>query len=117
VIAILCITIIGIPLAAAVAIAYRRSRDRVAVGRVVGYRSARPPPLPRFKGGQASLLQAVLWGGVALHALRIAGDLFKVVPVFGSRRAPDVHALRAARDARHARRRCARSRRIPAAPA
>jgi len=84
VIAVLCITIIGIPLAMAVALGYAAFFVLATLwGSVVGYGVLGHRLYPRFKGGQATLLQSVLWGGIALHALRIAGDLFKVVPVFG----------------------------------
>ena len=84
VIAVLCITIIGIPLAAAVAVAYAAFFVVATLwGSIVGYGVLGHRLYPRLKGSPASLLQAVLWGGVALHGLRIAGDLMHVVPVFG----------------------------------
>lgn len=84
VIALLCITIIGIPLAAAVAVAYAAFFVVAGLwGTVVGYGVLGHRLYPRFKGGPATMLQAVLWGGVALHGLRIGGDLLHVVPVFG----------------------------------
>ena len=84
VIAVLCITIIGIPLAAAVAVAYCAFFILAALwGTVVGYGVLGHRLYPRFRTGTASLLQAMLWGGVALHGMRIAVDFFHVVPVFG----------------------------------
>jgi hypothetical protein len=84
VIAILCITIIGIPLAAAVAVAYAAFFILSALwGSVVGYGVLGGRLFPRFKNAQPNLLQAVIWGGVAIHGLRIAGDLLHVVPLFG----------------------------------
>jgi hypothetical protein len=84
VIAVLCITIIGIPLAAAVAVAYAAFFVVATLwGSIVGYGVLGHRLYPRFKGGAATLMQAVLWGAVALHGLRIAGDLLHVVPVFG----------------------------------
>ena len=84
VIALLCITIIGIPLAAAVALAYAAFFVLSALwGSVVGYGVLGSRLFPRFRNAQPNLLQAVIWGGVALHGLRIAGDLLHVVPVFG----------------------------------
>lgn len=84
VIALLCITIIGIPLAAAVALAYCAFFVVAALwGSVVGYGILGHRLYPRFKGSQATLIQAVLWGGVALQGLRIASDFFHIVPMFG----------------------------------
>jgi hypothetical protein len=84
VIAVLCITIIGIPLAAAVAVAYAAFFVVATLwGLVVGYGVLGHRIYPRFKTGEATLLQAVVWGGVAIFALRIGGDLLHVVPVFG----------------------------------
>ena len=84
VIAVLCITIIGIPLAAAVAVGYCAFFVLAALwGTIVGYGVLGQRIYPRFKGGTATLLQALLWGGIALHAMRIASDLFHVVPLFG----------------------------------
>ncbi len=84
VIALLCITIIGIPLAAAVAVAYAAFFVVASLwGSVVGYGVLGGRLYPRFKGREGTLLQAVLWGGVALHGLRIAGELLHIVPLFG----------------------------------
>jgi hypothetical protein len=84
VIALLCITIIGIPLAAAVALAYAAFFFLASLwGVIVGYAVLGHRLYPRLKGGQATLMQAVLWGAVALHGLRIASDLFHIVPLFG----------------------------------
>jgi hypothetical protein len=84
VVAVLCITLIGIPLAAAVAVAYAAFIVIATLwGVIVGYGVLGQKLYPRFKGGEATLIQSVLWGGVALGGLRIAGDMFHVVPVFG----------------------------------
>lgn len=84
VIAVLCITIIGIPLAAAVAVAYVAFFVLSALwGSVVGYGVLGSRLFPRFKSAHPTLLQSVIWGGVAVHGLRIAGDMFHVVPLFG----------------------------------
>jgi hypothetical protein len=84
VIAVLCITIIGIPLAAAVAVGYCAFFILAALwGTIVGYGVLGQRIYPRFKGGTATLLQSLIWGGIALHGLRIASDLFHVVPLFG----------------------------------
>ncbi len=84
VIALLCITIIGIPLAAAVALGYCAFFVVAALwGTVVGYGILGHRLYPKLKGGQASLIQAVLGGGIALHGLRIASDFFHIIPVFG----------------------------------
>ena len=84
VIAILCITIIGIPLAAAVAVGYVAFLVIAFLwGAIVGYAQLGSHLFARLKGGTATLVQATLWGVVALHGMRIAGDLFKVMPAFG----------------------------------
>lgn len=84
VIALLCITIIGIPLAAAVAVGYAAFFVIASLwGSVVGYGVLGRRLYPRFKGGEATLMQSVLWGAVALHGLRIASDLLHIVPLFG----------------------------------
>jgi hypothetical protein len=84
VIAVLCITIIGIPLAAAVALAYCGFFVLAALwGTVVGYGLLGRRIYPRFRDGSATLFQSLLWGGIALHGMRIASDAFHVVPVFG----------------------------------
>jgi hypothetical protein len=84
VIAVLCITIIGIPLAAAVAVGYCAFFVLAALwGAVVGYGVLGQRIYPRFKGAPATLLQSLIWGGIALHGLRIVSDLFHVVPLFG----------------------------------
>ncbi len=84
VIALLCITIIGIPLAAAVAVAYGAFFVLATLwGTVVGYGVLGRRLYPSFKGGEATLMQAVLWGAIALHGLRIASDLLHIVPLFG----------------------------------
>ena len=84
VMAVLCITFIGIPLAVAVAVAYFAFFCLAAVwGVIVGYGVLGQRIYPRFKSGVPTLLQSLIWGGIALHALRIASHLFHVVPVFG----------------------------------
>ncbi len=84
VIAILCITIIGIPLAAAVGVGYV-AFFIVAYfwGVIVGYALLGELLVHRFRGGAATLAQAAIWGVIALHGMRIVGDFFHVVPVFG----------------------------------
>jgi hypothetical protein len=84
VMALLCITIIGIPLAAAVAVAYVAFFVLAGLwGSIVGYGVLGGRLYPRFRQGTASLMQAVVWGAIALHGLRIAADLFHIVPLFG----------------------------------
>jgi len=80
----LCITIIGIPLAIAVVVAYCSFFMLAGFwGTVVGYGVLGQRIHSRFKGGEATLFTSLLWGAVALHGLRVAGDVFHVVPVFG----------------------------------
>jgi len=84
VIAFLCITIIGIPLAAAVAVGYCAFFVLAGLwGAVVGYGVLGQHIHARFKGSPATLLQSLIWGGIALQGLRIASDLFHVIPLFG----------------------------------
>ena len=84
VIAVLCITIIGIPLAAAVAVGYCAFFVLAGLwGAVVGYGVLGQHIHARFKGGPATLLRSLIWGGIALQGLRIASDLFHVIPLFG----------------------------------
>ncbi len=84
VIALLCITIIGIPLAAAVAVAYAAFFVVAALwGSIVGYGVLGSRLYPRFRSGLPTLMQGVLWGAVGLHGLRIAADLLHIVPLFG----------------------------------
>ena len=84
VVAILCITIIGIPLALAVLIAYVAFFILAFLwGAVVGYAQFGSHLFARLKGGTATLVQAALWGVIALHGLRVAADLLHVMPLFG----------------------------------
>lgn len=84
VVAILCITIIGIPLALAVVLAYVGFFILAFLwGAIVGYAQLGSHLFARFRGGAATLVQAALWGVLALHGLRIAADLFHVMPIFG----------------------------------
>ena len=84
VIAVLCITIIGIPLAAAVAVAYVAFFVVASLwGSIVGYGVLGSRIYPRFRSGLPTLMQGVLWGAIALHGLRIAADLLHIVPLFG----------------------------------
>jgi len=84
VVAVLCITIIGIPLAVAVAVGYCAFFVLAALwGLVVGYGVLGQRLYPRFKGSAATLMQSLVWGCIALQGLRIASDLFHVVPLFG----------------------------------
>lgn len=84
VIAILCITIIGIPLAAAVAVGYVAFLALAFFwGVVVGYAQIGSLVVHRFRGTVATLLQAAVWGVIAIHGIRIAGDFFRILPAFG----------------------------------
>lgn len=84
VIALLCITIIGIPLALAVALAYGGLLIVLAVwGHVVGGAVLGGKLRERLRPGPASVLTDALWGVAVLQGLDIVGDLLKVVPFFG----------------------------------
>ena len=83
-IALLCITIIGIPLAAAVAVGYCALLVLLLVwgflscATFVGLRLRE-----RLRPGPYSLVAGAIWGVVALQGLRIVADLLGIVPVFG----------------------------------
>ena len=84
VIALLCITIIGIPLAAAVAVGYVAFFVVAAVwGTVVGYTLLGGELHQRIKGSSATIVRAAIWGVVAVLGLRVVGSLFHVLPIFG----------------------------------
>ena len=84
VIALLCITIIGIPLAVAVVLGYVAFFMIAALwGSIVGYGVLGSRLYPRFRTGLPTLMQGVLWGAIALHGMRIAAELLHIVPVFG----------------------------------
>ncbi len=84
VIALLCITIIGIPLAAAVVVGYVAFFVVAAVwGTVVGYALLGGELHQRFKGSSATLVQAAIWGVVAVVGVRVVGSMFHILPMFG----------------------------------
>jgi len=84
VIALLCITIIGIPLAAAVAVGYVAFFVVAAVwGAVVGYALLGGELHQRFKGSAPTIVRAAIWGVVAVVGLRVVASLFHIVPLFG----------------------------------
>ncbi len=81
---ILCITIIGIPLAIAVAIGYAAFIVLAVIwGSVVGYTTFGGLLHHRFQGQPAEVFRSAAWGIVGIYGLRIAADLLHVVPVFG----------------------------------
>ena len=83
-IAVLAITIIGIPLAAALGIGYAALLVLLfGWGAVVGHALLGERFFERFKGGAATLMQAVVWGLAAMTGARILSDLVHVVPGFG----------------------------------
>ena len=82
--AILCITIIGIPLAVAVAVGYAAFFALAAIwGGVIGHTVLGMRLHGRLKGGEADLVTYAFWGIIGVGALRIAGDLMHIVPLFG----------------------------------
>ena len=82
--ALLCITIIGIPLAAAVAVGYVAFFVVAAFwGAVVGYTLIGRQVHARLKGPVPSLAVAAIWGVIAVQALRVGAALFHIVPFFG----------------------------------
>ena len=83
-VAVLCITIIGIPLALAVMLAYAAFLVLAAVwGGIVGYAVLGGLLHLRFNGHAASLMRSAVWGIVAVYGLRIMGALLHIVPLFG----------------------------------
>lgn len=83
VIALLCITIIGIPLAAAVVVGYVAFFVVAATwGAVVGFTLLGGELHRRFKGSTATLVRAALWGVVAVLGLRVVGSVFHILPMF-----------------------------------
>ena len=81
---ILCITIIGIPVAAAVGVGYVAFFMLAVIwGSVVGAATLGGHLHVRLRGSTPSLMRAAVWGVVAFYGLRIAGDFFHVVPLFG----------------------------------
>ncbi|MEO7868255.1 MAG: polymer-forming cytoskeletal protein [Candidatus Eisenbacteria bacterium] len=84
VIALLCITIIGIPLAAAVVVGYVAFFIVAAIwGSIVGFTLLGGELHKRLKGTAATLVQCAIWGVVAVFSLRVVGSLFHLVPLFG----------------------------------
>ncbi len=82
--AILCITIIGIPLAIAALVGYAFLLVILLVwGSVVGYAVLGGHLQQRLRGESISILRAALWGIAGVYGLRIVGDLLHIVPVFG----------------------------------
>lgn len=82
--ALLCITIIGIPLAAAVAVGYVAFFIITAFwGGVVGSSLIGRLVHERFRGPVPSLAVAVIWGVLAVQGLRVGAELFHVIPFFG----------------------------------
>ena len=84
VVALLCITIIGIPVAIAALVAYVALMVLLVVwGAVVGYALLGQRLHQQFKGAPATLLASAIWGLAALYALRLVADMFHFVPAFG----------------------------------
>lgn len=82
--ALLCITIIGIPLAAALAVAYVAFFVIAAFwGSVIGHTLIGGLLHGRFRGPAPSLGVAVIWGVLAVEGLTIAAALFGFLPIFG----------------------------------
>lgn len=83
-VAILCITIIGIPLALAALLGYAAFIAIAMIwGSIVGYTLLGDHVFTRFKGSKPTLLRAALWGVAAVLGLRIVADILNVVPLFG----------------------------------
>jgi hypothetical protein len=81
---VLCITIIGIPLALAVILAYAAFLILAAFwGGVVGYTVLGGLLHVRLRNTPASMMRAAAWGIVAVYGLRIVGALLHIIPIFG----------------------------------
>ena len=84
VVALLCITIIGIPLAAAVGLAYCVFLLLLAIwGYVVGGAALGERLVRSLHRPDGSLLQAALWGVGCIGVLHAAGHLFGFLPLLG----------------------------------
>jgi hypothetical protein len=82
--AVLCITIIGIPLGVAVLVAYVAFFVIAGLwGSIVGYGVLGSRLYPRFRTGLPTLMQGVIWGAIALHGMRIVAEVLHIVPMFG----------------------------------
>lgn len=80
----LCITILGIPLAILLPVFYGALLLLLTVwGSVVGYALFGRMVARRFQGIEVSLVRAVVTGVLVVFGLRLAGDLLHVVPVLG----------------------------------
>lgn len=83
-VAVLAITIIGIPLAIVVLLGYAAVLVLLVLwGAVIGYSLFGGALRTRFAGQPVDLMGAAMWGIVGLYALRVAGTLLHIVPLFG----------------------------------
>lgn len=81
---VLCITIIGIPLALAVVLAYVAFILLAMFwGGVVGYAVLGGMLHLRLKHGPATMMRAAAWGIFAVYSVRITASLLHIVPLFG----------------------------------
>jgi hypothetical protein len=83
-VAVLCITIIGIPLAMAALAGYGVLVALAAIwGLVVGYTLIGSFLQLRLRGQRVDIVRGAMTGVFVIYGLRIVGDLLHVVPVFG----------------------------------
>ncbi len=82
--ALLCITIIGIPLALAALFGLALFFAIAVVwGTITGFALLGGQVFTRFKGGEATLLRAAIWGVICVVGLRIVSDVLHIMPMFG----------------------------------
>ncbi|MBI5168326.1 MAG: hypothetical protein HZA61_02440 [Candidatus Eisenbacteria bacterium] len=82
--ALLCITIIGIPLAIAALFGLALFFAIAVVwGTITGFALLGGQVFTRFKGGEPTLLRAAIWGVVCVVGLRILSDVLHILPLFG----------------------------------
>ncbi|MFN8588326.1 MAG: polymer-forming cytoskeletal protein [Candidatus Eisenbacteria bacterium] len=82
--ALLCITIIGIPLAIAALFGLGVFFALAMLwGTVAGFALLGGHVFERFRGSKPTLVQAALWGVGLVVGLRIVSDILHIVPVFG----------------------------------
>lgn len=83
VMALLCITIIGIPVALVLFVAYGMFYSLFGLWGIVIAGGALSGRIPPPGGGTATLVRAAIWGQVLIHGLRIFGSMLHLVPFFG----------------------------------
>lgn len=82
--ALLCITIIGIPLAIAALVGLALFFAIAVIwGTISGFALLGGQVFTRFKGGEPTLLRAAIWGVICVVGLRVLSDVLHILPLFG----------------------------------